>query len=303
MISFKKLDPAQRDLYLPYLAHAAHRGCTYSFANLCLWGRQQGALVEGHLVIFSHFSGHSMYPFPMGSGNVRPVIDAIIQDAEKRGIPFRLAGLTRTETDLLEALYPGRFRFHCNRDIYDYVYAIDDLAELKGRKYQQKRNHIHRFEDACPDWSLRPFSDEVLEECRRFTDEWYRRRAEENPHEDIKMEQAALNRAYRHWKELGMEGLVLYSGGAPVAMTLASFLSSDTLDVHFEKARTDIPGAYAFINRAFARHIREKYPHVAWLNREDDTGSEGLRKAKLSYHPHHLVEKCWALLTEEEYDE
>ena len=117
------------------------------------------------------------------------------------------------------------------------------------------------------------------------------------------MELVALNRAFAHWKELGREGLVLYVGDQPAAMTMGSRLSGDTLDVHFEKADPDFPGAYAVINRAFARHIREKYPDVKFLNREDDMGLEGLRKAKLSYHPHHMVEKCWAhLMTEEFHD-
>ena len=117
------------------------------------------------------------------------------------------------------------------------------------------------------------------------------------------MERAALRRAFRYRTELGMEGLVLYAGGQIAAVTMASFLSHDTLDVHFEKALPQLQGAYPMINRQFARYIREKYPQVQYLNREDDMGMEGLRKAKLSYSPHHLVEKCWALLTVEDYDE
>ena len=117
------------------------------------------------------------------------------------------------------------------------------------------------------------------------------------------MEQAALNRAFSHWRELELEGLVLYVGGQTVAMTMGSRLDAETFDIHFEKADTDYPGAYALINRSFARHIREHHPEVKFLNREDDMGIEGLRKAKLSYHPHHMVEKCWAhRITEEFHD-
>jgi hypothetical protein len=95
----------------------------------------------------------------------------------------------------------------------------------------------------------------------------------------------------------------MYVDNQAVAMTMGSFLSGDTVDVHFEKADRDYPGAYAVINRAFARRIREEYPDVKFLNREEDMGLEGLRKAKLSYYPHHMVEKCWAhLITEEFYD-
>ena len=117
------------------------------------------------------------------------------------------------------------------------------------------------------------------------------------------MERVALQRAFDHWQELGLEGLVMYVGSQVVAMTMGSFLDDETIDVHFEKADLDFSGAYAVINRAFARYIRDKHPGVKFLNREEDMGIEGLRKAKLSYHPHHLVEKCWAHQMTEEFDD
>lgn len=303
MIDFKKLRPEDKAFYQPWLNLTAHRGCAYSFANLYLWGRQSVAIQDGYMVLFSHFAGRSIYPFPAGNGDLRTVLEAMMADAQERGIPFRLYGLSQADMELLEALYPGRFRFHCARGGFDYVYDIQDLAELKGRKYQQKRNHIHRFTDACPDWRVEPLDESNLDQVWDFCQAWYVQRQQEDPHGDLKMEHSALRRAFRHWHELGMEGLVLYAGGQIVAMTMASFLSQDTLDVHFEKALPQLQGAYAMINREFARYIREKYPQIRFLNREEDTGSEGLRKAKLSYHPHHLVEKCWALLTTEDYDE
>ena len=99
-----------------------------------------------------------------------------------------------------------------------------------------------------------------------------------------------------------MEGLLLRTDDGAVAMTLGSRLSDDTFDVHFEKALDIADGAYPAINQGFARYLREKYPEVRFLNREDDLGIEGLRKAKLSYNPHHMVEKSWAHLTEDGYD-
>jgi len=83
---------------------------------------------------------------------------------------------------------------------------------------------------------------------------------------------------------------------------MATRLSEDTFDVHFEKAREDIEGAYNAINCEFARYLRQKHPEVRFLNRDDDLGLEGLRKAKLSYNPHHLLEKHWAYVLEEIYD-
>jgi len=87
-----------------------------------------------------------------------------------------------------------------------------------------------------------------------------------------------------------------------LAMTMGSFLSADTFDVQFEKAAEGYDGAYAVINREFARHLHEKYPNLKWLNREDDLGLEGLRQAKLSYCPDRLIEKSWACLKEDGYE-
>ena len=93
---------------------------------------------------------------------------------------------------------------------------------------------------------------------------------------------------------------VLTENGKILAMSAGSMLSSDTFDVHFEKALDDVDGAYAAINQAFSAHLLGKYPHLRWLNREDDLGLPGLRKAKLSYNPDHLVVKFWANLLEDD---
>ena len=132
---------------------------------------------------------------------------------------------------------------------------------------------------------------------------WYEDRLKMDPTRDFHLERIAMDRAFAFQNQLGLEGIVMVDGGEILAFTMGSFLSDDTFDVHFEKAREDIQGAYNAINRAFARHLRDKYPQLKWLNREDDMGLEGLRKAKLSYNPDHLCEKYWAKLWEEEEDE
>ena len=298
MIQFERLNIDQKPEIDALLRHASHRGCAFSFANLYIWGRQCAARVGDDLLLFSHFGGKTMYPYPVCPGDPRPALEALMADARERGIPLRLSGLNRQDTEHLQQWYPDQFVFHCGRDGHDYVYAIEDLAELKGKRFQPKRNHINRFLSSHPDVMVRPLTDETLPDAKALADRWHQQRTEE---EDASMELVALNRAFAHWHELGMEGLVLYVDSQVVAMTMGSRLSDDTFDVHFEKADLDYQGAYAVINRAFARHIREKYPEVRFLNREEDMGIEGLRKAKLSYHPHHMVEKCWAHLVTEEF--
>ena len=302
MIEFKTLTPADRASYEAFLRDCGERGCEYSFTNLYMWGRQKVAFLFDHAVYFSQFNRKSVYLFPAGTGDKVPVIEAIMEDAKKRGIPCRLTGLTQDDCEEIHHLFPGRFRCHFDRDTFDYVYDINDLADLKGRKFQKKRNHLNRFRTERPDCRLIPITRENLPKVREMAETWYGLRLLENPHGDYHMEQAALNKALRDYESLGLEGLLLEENGQILAFTMASRLWADTFDVHFEKALNPNDGTYAAINQGFAAYLREKYPEVKWLNREDDMGLEGLRKAKLSYNPHHMVEKRWVCLLEDEYD-
>ena len=113
------------------------------------------------------------------------------------------------------------------------------------------------------------------------------------------LENIAMSRAFRHYVGLHMEGAALLDGGEVIAVTMGSRMGKDTFDIHFEKAREDVEGAYAAVNCEFVRYLRLKYPEVRYLNREDDVGLEGLRKAKLSYNPDHMIPKYWAYLAED----
>ncbi len=270
--------------------------------NLYIWGRQRAAEVEGHLVLFSQYDRRSVYPFPVGHGDKRAVLDALIADAEERGITCRFTGLTDREKDIIESLYPDKFHVQCDRNFSDYVYDINDLADLKGRKFHSKKNHCNRFWQTYPDSRIEEINVDNIDKTEAMVYEWYEDKLKDNPKSDFDMERVAIAKAFRYYRELEMDGIVLFVGDEPVAMTMGSFTSENTIDVHFEKAKMGIDGAYAVINCEFAKHLREKYPHLEFLNREEDMGIEGLRKAKESYRPHHMVEKCWARKTEEGYE-
>lgn len=302
MIDFKPVTIQDKAIYEPFLLDGSERGCEYTFANIYLWGRQQATILHNHMVRFSQFNRRSVYPYPVGQGDKKTVLDAIIADAKERGIPCRLTGLYAREKQMLEELYPGMFRFHCDRDSYDYVYDINNLADLPGSKYHKKRNHFNRFRDTYPDYTVEPITTGNLPLATKMVEGWYETKLTENPDSDFHMEQIAINKALKHFEELEMEGLLLLNDGKVFALTLGSRMAHDTFDVHFEKAFADVNGAYAAINCEFARYIRDKYPDIQFLNREEDMGIEGLRIAKQRYYPHHLVEKCWACLLEDDYE-
>ena len=301
MIDFQRLDVRRRAEYDRYL-RTSGKGCEYTFVNLSIWGKQQAAFIEDSLVLFSQFGRSSVYPFPIIRGEARPVLDALIADARERGIRCRLTGMNQADCDLLSQLYPGQFRVFPDRDGYDYVYSIDALADLKGRKLQKKRNHLNRFRTMHPDCRVVPIDLNNLCIAQQMVDRWFDYRLRLDPDQEPHLERMALHRAFSRFQELELDGILLMEGDDVIAMTMGSRMNEDTFDIHFEKAREDIDGAYAAVNSAFAVYLREKYPDIRYLDREDDMGLPGLRKAKLSYYPEFLIEKSWAALTEEEDD-
>ena len=187
-----------------------------------------------------------------------------------------------------------RDSFHSVRDSADYVYETEQLAQLHGKKLQAKRNHCNRFEAAYPDYRVLPLTADQLPRCRAFTDEWYRLHFLENDPADYALEQRAIGLAFDHFDALGMTGLVLEVEGEVVAFAMGNPIRPDMFDVNFEKARADMNGPYPMINREFARRIAQEQPQYRFLNREDDMGLEGLRRAKESYIPDLLLEKLLA---------
>ena len=299
MIEFSRLTPAQKEHYNEILFSVPARGCEYSFVNLCLWGRQQVAFLHGCVAFFSHFHGKSVYPYPIGNGDKKAVIEAIIQDSRERGIPCRITGMTDADMEELTNLFPEKFHIRTERDSFDYVYDINDLADLKGRKFQKKRNHVNRFRSEHPNFQVLPLNPCNLTGPRLMVDDWYRIRMKEDPEGNYILENMALARAFQHYGSLDIEGIALMDGEKILAVTMGSRMSSDTFDIHFEKAREDVDGAYTAVNCEFARYLRLKYPEIQYLDREEDLGLEGLRKAKLSYNPHHMVSKHFAYFVED----
>ena len=303
MIPFRRAAISDKTAYDACLLPAPEHGCEYSFANLYLWGRQELAFLHGCAAVFSHSFGKTVYLFPIGNGDKRAVLEEIIADAKERGIPCRITGMTEADRNDLESWFPGRFQVRAARDFFDYVYDINALADLRGKKLQKKRNHFNRFQANHPDYRVEPISCNNIARVQHMVNDWYVTRRKSDPDGDYLLESLALAKAFRHYDELNMEGLVLLDGDQVLAVTMGSRLSHNTFDIHFEKAREDTDGAYPAINCEFARYLRLKYPEVQFLNREDDMGLEGLRKAKLSYYPDHMVEKYKALLTEDIYED
>lgn len=284
MLNFRDILISDRAALHPLLFDAVDRGSEYSFATLFCWGRQQVAFVEEKPVFFCRFGTWCTYQYPFYAPEL---VDVLREDARERGVPLRFFGLTLAETEALEARYPGEFSVQSNRDSADYIYDIERLAHLHGKKLQSKRNHCNRFEADWPDYRVIPLTEELLPRCREFTHQWYRSHGERG----YDGERQAIGRTFDNFTALGMEGILLETTAGMVGFSMGNRIRPDTFDVNFEKALADVNGAYPMVNREFARWLQGRYPELRYLNREDDMGIEGLRRAKESYFPDILLEK------------
>lgn len=281
MLDFQKPELSDRPWIQELYEASGYRGAEYSFANLYLWSSFYGEVARygDFLCQRLHYKGIRQYLFPAGSGNFREVLDILWEDSRRDGHPFVLRSLTKDTMALLQELYPDAFVYKENRNAFDYLYEIDTLADLAGKKYQAKRNHINRFVEAHPDWYTEPVRADNLDVCRSILQKWLETH-------DSEGDRRAMEKAFANYDTLGFEGLILYAEpGNAAGFSMGNRISRDTFDVNFEKSFADIQGAYPLINREFARYVRRTHPEVRYLNREDDMGLENLRKAKESYHP------------------
>lgn len=286
MLTFKEIRMEDREALHRFFYLAEGHGSEYSFTNLFTWGDQRVYFADGEPLILSRFGSWQAYLFP----NKPAHIDLLRQDAHERGIPLRFWGLTSQEALTLN---PREFSIKPMRNSFDYVYQIERLCTLQGKKLQAKRNHCNRFAAENPDCRFEPLTAARLNECREFTARWFEAH-EATTDNDYSGEKRAIARVFDNFEAMKMEGIVLLVGDKLAAFSMGNRIRKDMFDVNYEKALADIHGAYPTINRAFACYIRTKYPEVLWINREDDMGLEGLRKAKLSYYPDLLLEKYLA---------
>lgn len=271
----------------PIIAASGYIGSDASFANTFLWRNKYNTKIcrfgDSLLKIYGD-SENVFYSMPLG-GDLRAAVDEIIADAYSRG-SLAIGGVTQQNKTFLEETYPDKFTFELDRDNCDYIYTQEELSTLAGRKLQKKRNHISKFTRLYPDFSVLPITAENMDDAISVAKEWCILHGTCSSSNGLDAELCAIKTAFADFDELGMFGAVLYIEGKPVAMTAASEINSQVCDVHFEKA-LDFDGAYPMINREFAK-LLSRY---TYLNREEDMGIEGLRKAKLSYYPQILLEK------------
>ena len=296
-IVFHPVTVADKPLFEYYLLSSEEQNCDLNFANIFCWSDTYHSEVgeaEGFLAIRFDIDGVKSYMQPVGNGDKRLIVELLRQDAFEQRVPLRLYGLSPKWRECLEQHYPAEFAFDAPRALCDYIYRTEELSRLQGRKYQPKRNHLNHFV-ARYDWHAEPLSRGNIKDCLALNEQWLRGR---EVGEMERAEQLSLLRAFDNFEALTLRGLVLYTNGRPAAFSYGTPITHKTFCTHIEKHNAEIEGAATMINRLMAQSLEEEFE---FINREDDLGLEGLRFAKMSYHPTLLLDKIAALhLTSEQ---
>ena len=266
------------------------RCCDFSFANLVSWAPKfntEFATIDDNIffrVIDSN--GQPSYLMPLGSMPVKESIQLIMEDAKKSNNMFQMRGVTTNMLEKLEDTFPNMFANTPDKGNYEYIYETERLSTLAGKKLQKKRNHINKFKSENPDWSYEKITSQAqLDDCLMMLKKWDNI---ENNDKHLNFDYIATKFMIDNFFELDLVGGLILVKGKIIAFSIGSELTNDTLNVHIEKAFAEINGAYTIINQQFAEHEGANYKY---LNREEDMGIEGLRKAKMSYYPDILLKE------------
>lgn len=293
---FRDIDMESRELLNPYFDLVDYEACEYCFNTLYMWQHlyKTGYYIgDGFAVIVAEYEGNTFSILPLAKKEDMPrVIKFVIDYFEKEQKKIYFRGITKEVVDYLKENYPDKFDYTEERDLFDYVYDGDSMRELKGRKNVKKRNHINYFlKEYEGRFEYRLLDENDFDACLKLVEEWTSNK-EENGQVDEEMEEEliGIKKLFNSFPvikdKLKIAGIFI--DGKLEAFTMGEYLNPNMALIHIEKANPSIRGLYPYINQQF---LVKEFSDVEFVNREEDLGIEGLRKAKLSYHPVKFVEK------------
>jgi hypothetical protein len=283
--SYARIDLARRAEYGELWSKTPSRSIDYSLVNLWGWADYFG--------LNWRFSGglcwvRQLHPAPCQWAPIGPwnLIDWANLPELAAGI--ELSRVPEALVAILEKRLPGRVHAEEDRRHWEYLYTAEDMATLPGNRHHRKRNHVNAYIKAYGEPDYRPLDLDVIEDILALSEEWCRwHECADSP--ALAAENEAINHVVAHWEAFpGLLGGALYADKHIVAFAVGEALDPGTVGVHFEKGRHGYRGVYQMVNCCFAR---SRKPDVALLNRAQDLGEEGLRKAKQSYLPVDFLRK------------
>jgi hypothetical protein len=264
-----------------------HAGFDYRVANVadCLF-----LLSDGGVFTTPHFT----LPLgPLDQNRLQAIVDAIAPTFANQGWPVRCLYVDACYVPLFERLQGYRVRVAYDRTFSDYLYSADSLRQLSGKDMHPKRNHFNRFLRTYPNYEFRALQTDDAPESLRLVQGWCMEKGV-NCQDLLISDYRPIKTLLDNYDALGLRGGVIRIDGQLAAFAIASEPVNKTGIIHVEKAKADYPGLYAAINKLM---LDEILPDIEWVNREEDLGISGLRKAKMSYYPTRLIHKYEVVLT------
>jgi hypothetical protein len=290
MLEFRDITISDKDKINTALKKSDFMGCEYSFANNMAWRRLSDSKISFYkdfyiVCAFNTDDGIPSFSFPAGEGNYIELFGELKKISDSLGKPLRFWGVTDKILDMLNELLPGQFDSEFDRDSSDYIYKTSDLIQLPGKKFHAKRNHLARFREH--NYTFSEITENDFDDCITFCTTAYNNKVSSNEH-SLVAEQFAINTYFSYFNELDLKGGIIRIDGKTAAVSIGEKLNSNTFCVHIEKGDTSFNGIYAGINNCFTEKFASD---CEFINREEDLGIDGLRKSKLSYHPHFILNK------------
>lgn len=289
-LSFQPLRLEQIPLVRGHLEDWQYRTCDATIGATFMWRdyfSTEFAVEEDTLYFKTNYLDHeTAFPLPLGPDR-RLGYERIAAYCTGRGLPIRFCTVPVEELKILQEVFgEARLDMHTERDWSDYLYNGADMVNFAGRRFSGQRNHMHKFEKACPNWRFEKIQSENLAAVRDF---FVAYEAQYTKASGLAREEAQkVLEVLDHYGDYGMLGGMLLSGDEIVGMSMGEIIA-DTLYIHIEKASRRYPGTYQMLVNQFAKAFVTL--QVAYINREEDVGDEGLRTSKLSYHPVALLDK------------
>lgn len=288
MLDFKRLELSSKQVFETYTKNK-YENSEASFANMFIWSdfyNTKYCVSEGYLnVIFTNAKGELKSYMPYGNGDLKKCIDKLRNYFEKNSQKFVIVSANSAMADFIQKTYDN-VSVTENIDFNDYVYSVESLINLSGKKLHSKKNHLNKFK-ASYDYVYREINERDFEECRELASRLMLKKRDANSMSYLS-EKKSIEKVFDNFDYLGLSGGVIEIDGKICAFSVGEELTDNTALIHIEKADTSYDGIYAAINNEF---VKNRWRDFCYVNREEDMGIEGLRKAKMSYKPSHMVQK------------
>ncbi len=285
----KPVSLEDKPLFDSYFSKYHGMNSEYTFTNMFMWRKSYNiryALIDGFLCIFSrHQGGGETVNFPLGNGDLKSVLLALIDYFKSLGEVPLIRLYQKEDIDALNECFKDGFILTEDRASFDYVYNVSDLTSLSGSKYHSKRNHINRFL-ADYNHEYRRLDSSHIGACYDMFDKWCKQKEDLN----VSEQREAVLELLKNFEALKVSGGGIWVDEKLVAFSFGEVLSPENsmVVIHLEHADTNFQGSFPFINQQF---LLNEWNSFKYVNREEDMGLSGLRRAKKSYHPSFMVKK------------